>query len=766
MQQLPKSRGRAGRARNEAEPLLQAIVRGACGRWPAVAAAVVTTLAISAVVHADADERFPGWQTMRVILQEDGPRRMRAADLTGDGRDELLVVNTRQSRIDIYAWVEPGDREQEEPAGNGDRVNELPTALEFERTDIPLEQLPNDVLVTDVDDDGQAELLLLVASPNRVLIYEQAEAEEDDAPGWEERRRIDLLQGGFAGGDRLMLLRELPANGRELLIGFEQGIQRLSLEAGTRPSWLEPRDEGGRSDWWLIDLNADGQQDLVEWRRESGRSIRWYQAAGERLLPPQVLHDRSISGGAALAAGGDEEAAELLLLGGVQQGLLRRHSLQRGEQTVLGRRDALPLPGEDRAVWAGVELDGDPSLVAADPEQPRLLVYALREDGWEPAENYPIVADVEAVAAPAAEPGTLLMRSEDAADLHISRWDGGRFSYPKPWRHDAAEADERRILALRRVGSTVWWAQRVGDDIDLYVWPAAAGEPQRTRFAGVGGEANQAVWLGADRLLVLDQYAREPRLVRMVDGEANSSTPSHLQGGSLDEYRLFEADGEGYRAARLSNGVLQWLDDDLHADDQIMLPEGERLASYVPLEDDEAWALQQQGEYVHRLRPDEAGVPRVVESIIIPGGSALTGDPVLGLLLHTRQGVVRLAEGEPWELHLEQGIDGRTGRPNAGRDATIHRVFATDITGDGREEIIVTDDARHQLTVLARKSEAFEPLISWPVYEDRAYPYGGGGSRQTESEPRSLVGLDIDGDGRQDLAMLCHDRLLIYLARE
>jgi hypothetical protein len=34
------------------------------------------------------------------------------------------------------------------------------------------------------------------------------------------------------------------------------------------------------------------------------------------------------------------------------------------------------------------------------------------------------------------------------------------------------------------------------------------------------------------------------------------------------------------------------------------------------------------------------------------------------------------------------------------------------------------------------------------------------------AEPRRLAGLDADGDGARDLAMICQDRLVIYLGRD
>ncbi|NBX30663.1 hypothetical protein EBR04_09540, partial [bacterium] len=181
----------------------------------------------------------------------------------------------------------------------------------------------------------------------------------------------------------------------------------------------------------------------------------------------------------------------------------------------------------------------------------------------------------------------------------------------------------------------------------------------------------------------------------------------------------------------------------------------------------EAWALEQGGGFLHRLRADEAGVMRVVESVKPPAGVALREDPVLGVILVDQERIVRLSRGTPWELKLVESIDGRIGRRSGVSESTIHRIQATDLDGDGRDDVTLCDDRKHQLTALLRHGpEPLERSVSWKVFEDRKYPYDGGDSKDLVAEPRRIAGLDADGDGARDLAMVCQDRLVIYLARD
>ncbi len=721
---------------------------------------------------------FPGWQGLRVIEQEGYPRRMMADDLNADGKSELLVVNPRLARIEIYRYRPTPDEEQAKP--RSDRPNELPMAPDIERIEVGLENLPVDVATHDLDGDGKAELIVLVTMPNRVEVYRTREGLDD----YEKARSIDLLEGDYAGRDALMLIdtsREPPM----LMISMAQGIQRVTLsldddeekQAELRPTWLEPKQAINRAGWWLGDLDGDGDTDLIEWTTDADRSLRWMQRVDGRLMPPQTLHDQLVN--QAVVFRGSSGAAEIALLGGVQSGVLRHYRLGRDEEGPVGGRQTLALDATDKTPWTAVTIDGQPTLLKVDSDQPRLSTYTLTEGGWQAGQTYPLITGVEQIVAAPGKPGQALMRTKESGRLYVTYWDGERFVYPtvldlESLDNEASKDEERAILNLGQVGPITWWTQRIGKDVVLCRLQAGAELPQITRFEKLGDKVKEAVWLGGDRLLVNDQYARQPRLVTRVDGEVKSDESAYLKAIKADQLQLFMID-DAVVLGRLTEGVLQWLDDAMQPTDQVMLPEGARLASFVPLAGGEAWALQAGGKKVHRLKPDDAGILRVTRTYRLPGGQRLAHHPALGLLLIDRDAITRLSEGASHKLELAQSIDSREGRPSGVREATIHRIFADDVTGAGHEQLILADDLRHQLTLLDAVTpetdhaeadpDAPPPLkgvLSWPVFEDSKYPYGYHDASMG-GEPRRIIALDLDGDGRRDLALLSHDRLILYL---
>jgi hypothetical protein len=728
-------------------------------------------------------ESFAGWQTMRVIEQDGYPWRWTVANLDEVDGDELIVVNTRQSRLEIYRWTDPGQADAQEPTTPIDprfvRVNDLPMAPEVELTEVAISQLPHDVLVHDLDADGQPELYVLVTDPNRLVRYSQ-----DNEKGWSMDQHWELRAGQLTAADDLLLAVEQSKQESEgrltLWVSYQEGVQSVELAAldsgklTAEVGWVQPRETINRNDWWRLDLDGDGQRDIVEWTSDANRSLRWYRGTADGYRPPQILHDRPIAMAIGLAR--NDVAGELLVLESNPAGVVRRFELSQGEEEPLGRRDPLPLPGGDNAIWASLTIQPTKDevrsfLAVVDDDQPRLSLFELTDEGWQPGESYPIVADVERIMGRASTSGELLLWSKEAADLVVSRWADGRMSYPQAMGL-GGEAEDRMILGMGQIGKVDWVTQKVDNDLVLYKWTESGVEPTvEVVFTDQANKAEQAIWIGGSRLLVQDKFARGLRLVSLDAKDGGKSTqPGHLAKAALHEFRLFHiGTSEPPRLGRFTDGVLQWLDEELRATDQVMLDDDRRLADLVLESPTKGWALQQGGGEIHRLAADVESVSPVLNidaSYRVEGGRKLRLDPRLSLLMTTPTGLTRLAPGQPLSLEAVQSIDARSGRPAGVSEATVHRVLSVDIEGDGQTEAILADDLRHQLTVMYRdKDGKLIPMISWPVFEDETYPYGGVSEQQTR-EPRRIADLDFDGDGHRDLAMLSQDRLIFYLARD
>ncbi len=699
---------------------------------------------------------FPGWQEMHVLKLEDQAARFTVGDADGDGDDEIMVANFRQSRVDIYRWVAPDERESVAQADHDDpaAINHLPAPRAIAVDEIAVERLPQHALAATVPGHGPG--VLVVAEQGHLFGFVR-----DDEGVWQQRYHRRLLWSPPLGNVTPRLLT--TAAGTEILIACANGVQRLLLEPEAEPRWLEPRDPEGRQWWWVADLDGDGAEDLIEFIGGRGNALRWRRNHSGNFDAGTQITDQPIrTAGVVRRPTGP---AAVMVLPGHNQSEMRRYALARGEESRFGRREQLSLSEANaRAARTGVQLDENRALLLFDREQPRMLSYTLTDDGWQDAASYPCIDDVVAAITVARQPGTVLLRSAASGEIHRSRWTGERMSFPEVWTFSEA-TEERTLLALDRVGETCWWVQRVGEDLLLHRWTGAEEEPVITAFTGAGNKVEQALWIGGDRLLVRDKFAAGARILAYGD-EGIEERPFPRQQVSFDSLRLYPGDDGAVRVARLANGVLQWLDDELRVEDQVMLDD-RQLADYVVLDSGEGWALQLGGGWIHRMEAEPGDVQRAVESVELPGGERLAADPVLGLLLQGNQATTRLSRGRPWELELvdRADVEDRAGA-SAGEDAEMSRLFVADFTPHPGEEVLVTDDANHRLDLYRLDDTELVPLLDWQVYDDRRYPYGGNARRsRNDPQPRWVAPADLDGDDHRDLVMLCHDRMLVYLGR-
>lgn len=754
--------------------------RTAAGLLLGLAAALSVTLAAygsepkAKSATADAPSEIQGWQGLRVASLEGKLRDLCAGDVDGDGRPELLIPNPRRGRIEVFQWL-PADERLKEINFDPENPNFLPMAPEFSRSDISIDEVPRGVLPHDLDGDGKDEVLVLISRPLRILAYSR------QGESWKKIKEYRLQEGTLSSTEPRLLAR--PGT-QELYLSFREGIQVLDLSKSDAGAWMPPKSRQKRDGWWFGDLDGDSDDDLVAWSTLPA-SVHWFENVDGRLLSSIELSDQALIEVVPYRRTG--MPAELMAMRKTQPGVLKRYRLNRGDTNAVGSRRRLSLP-ENTQDWASVTIENRTAIVYPDPSQPRLVQVYLEDSGWSEETTFPIVSDVIALAAPLSKPGTLLLRSKDASDLHVSTWEQGRLTYPRPMpptatppaegssvegSSDKPEGD-RKILALETAGSTTWWAQRVGSHLDLYLWGDNDAEPRRLRFEGVAEKVEKVEWLGGKSVLVMEQYAAQPKMLRITnDGKTEVVGASRLKKISLDDLHLVRVGPAecpsgpgGPYLARIADGVLQWLDKDLYPIDQVMLPNGKRLVNYVVLGNGNPWALEQGGSNIHRMEPDEAGILRVAESVELPGAKGLVQDSRLGLILVGSDSLTQLSPGRPQELELVEGFEPEITRTAGSQEPKIHRIASIDLDGNGTTEAVCFDDIRREITAYGTPKDEIRALLTWRVYDDKTYPYGGASGRDRIAEPRALFALDFDADGHQDLAMICHERLLIYLGRE
>jgi len=86
-------------------------------------------------------------------------------------------------------------------------------------------------------------------------------------------------------------------------------------------------------------------------------------------------------------------------------------------------------------------------------------------------------------------------------------------------------------------------------------------------------------------------------------------------------------------------------------------------------------------------------------------------------------------------------------------------VVSGDLDHDGRQDLVFLETARNYLDlVIFDAKHKLIPANRWQVFEERTFR-----SRRNDfPEPREAVVADVTGDGKNDLIVLVHDRILVY----
>jgi hypothetical protein len=156
-----------------------------------------------------------------------------------------------------------------------------------------------------------------------------------------------------------------------------------------------------------------------------------------------------------------------------------------------------------------------------------------------------------------------------------------------------------------------------------------------------------------------------------------------------------------------------------------------------------------------------AGVWQVVRNVPLPVSDFTSVQPIaLGAGKTNAVSFVGLnavaclpLDGQAWELTELDSYETPI------KDGHLSDVVTGDLDNDGRKDLVFLETARNYLDlVIFDARHKLVPANRWQVFEERTFR----GRRSDFPEPREAVVADVTGDGKNDLIILVHDRILVY----
>jgi hypothetical protein len=109
--------------------------------------------------------------------------------------------------------------------------------------------------------------------------------------------------------------------------------------------------------------------------------------------------------------------------------------------------------------------------------------------------------------------------------------------------------------------------------------------------------------------------------------------------------------------------------------------------------------------------------------------------------------------GDIWEF---QSLDGYE---TSIKDGFLNDMVSGDLDNDGRKDLVFMETAKNHLDlVIFDANHKLVPGDRWQVFEQKTFRGRGGDM----PEPREALVADLTGDGKNDLAVVVHDRILVY----
>jgi hypothetical protein len=190
-----------------------------------------------------------------------------AADADGDGDPDLLVSDRQGPRRGIWLFENLAGGE----LAPGRRLNEGTTNVMF------LDQ-------ADINADGLMDIVA-ATSGRELIVLRQAPRQPADLPRWDETR---ILLPPSLGTGKAVRVADLDADGRQdIVVSCEGAAGRVGLallsyiSAPTDPLWTVRPISGSAGDKYdliqLLDLDADGDLDVVTTEENTGLGVVWYE---------------------------------------------------------------------------------------------------------------------------------------------------------------------------------------------------------------------------------------------------------------------------------------------------------------------------------------------------------------------------------------------------------------------------------------------------------------------------------------------------------
>jgi len=738
-----------------------------------------------------------GFGEMEIYKIDEDISNLLSSDMNGDGLSDFIVVNNRKSEIDVFL-----QRTEIPDQGTGllsSDVNELESHWRFEKKPIPVNYRVSSMALAELTGDSAVDIVFF-GEPEELVLLENKGDGTFAAPTIQRVRdgisRKRALGTGDLNGDGLA---DVALLGEKDVIFFYQrksgGLSKPVYEAhaANQPFTLD-----------LADINGDGLDDLIIMTGGSQyhANVRLQTNSGQlgpqlRIKIPKIrtwefLHCN------------DNSQADMIGVEYVSGRLRRWQFVVSDEHTGIKEWPVLFFPypagaeSSSRPVAIGdVDGDGNDDLVTVDVKAAQLLFYQQQQGA---GLKSPVkfggqvnMRDIRTYDLDSDQKCDVLVCSADEKAIGISHWAGGRLTFPvpvptiaEPQAFDLAQAGNEWhlfVYVTKEEGDYFLMSQLIKGMFTKGEFECTVKEnPQKVAIENFSTEpsAVRVVDINQDGYMDVLVFAPYEPLVTFLQTAEGSF--ERLSGGSSQEGLVKKATIEGFQIADVTrdgkpeillaqhsfaralrvNEKKQWV-----VVDQYNAPTASSEITGVAVFGVAAGRYpnialydQSNGE-IHWLKPQKEGAYDVEMSFSIGTfelkamlTAQISGFQETEVFLTDSRKFALVQPGLPTMKAVE-----KTYYESKTKDAKLRRPAVGDLNHDGRADIALTETSEHQIEILTFGPQGELVLASsFKVFATKQLFQ----TEEDAGEPRTILIRDLNNDGHDDLAIIVHDRVIIF----
>lgn len=749
-------------------------------------------LALLTTASALAADRlyFEGPEVVKLDWNTSCPR---SADFNGDGLTDIVLINQDRARIEFLIQRKDGIRPGEpERSSRSDRWNPILEISRFDKQPLVIGHSAFALTVGDWNGDKRPDIAFVTDEEKLILRMQGAK------PGdWMQKK--EFILDSTADDSESLLSTDINGDGKTDLALLTN--TRVMVWLQSKEGWADPKSyvlgQSGCGGLRTGDLNGDGKADLLYTSPDADAVLVRLQQDGVSFGEEWRLEtEASRCWAHPLKLGKDSKATGIAYIhdstGMVEVARLATGAVEPNADRAASIRYAMPASDAKGGAVAFGDLDGDgiDDVVLTEAKNARLWFFAgIKGGSFREGREFPALSGIETLTIADVDgdaTSELVVMSPGEKSIGLARWQKDRLAYPEVIHQST---DTLLTLAAgsvtgEKTASILVLTEAKGKTSLLSLkWNGAdkkfasttqelasnTGKPNAMRVidANQDGRGDLALFstLTPMQILLSQADAKTPfkRAEGLPDSLVNKLSPvaltsADVNGDGKDEIivakdqlaRAFKVGADGKAVT-----VEQFNAPDSSSQLSAVLVRKVDGKTQVLLADSSQHKL-------HEMAPGADGVFRSVHTHALSALGAeqmhLLGDKLL-VISKTSFELTPLS-GSAMKLDTIVSFDSEL------KDTKPSDLIPAAFSGLGTDDIALVDFSASRVLELFQPDDKTPPSWSsamyFRVFETDPHFRGKSGR---ENEPHDYAALDLNADGKLDLVLLVHDRLLIYVRK-